>query len=145
MVIMGRSRSPLRSSPPSDGARPLVNFPVWNRPMDYGATPQGKGQQVVHSMESRKSRSTGHSGVTAFSGIYADSTRTGRSFATFIWNVTNSDTHAHAFLVLFSWTSTCPSSSSSSRHGLGWHDANFSTSSTIVGSSSCYRTVPGPR
>ena len=63
MVIMGRSRSPLRSSPPSDGARPLVNFPVWNRPMDYGATPQGKGQQVVHPMSSQWNQ--GNPGVPA--------------------------------------------------------------------------------
>ena len=62
MVIMERSRSPLRSSPTLDGTRPLINL-VWTRPMGYGATPQGQGQQVAHPMPSQWNQ--GNPGVPA--------------------------------------------------------------------------------
>ena len=60
MVIMERSRSPLRSSPTLEGTRPLVNFPVSTRPMGYGATSQEQGQQAMASQWNQ-----GHSGVPA--------------------------------------------------------------------------------
>ena len=63
MVIMERSRSPLRPSPTVEGTRPLVNFPIWSRPMGYGATSQEQGQQVAQSMASQWNQ--GHSGVPA--------------------------------------------------------------------------------
>ena len=63
MVIMERSRSPLRPSPTVEGTRPMVNFPIWTRPTGYGATSQEQGQQVAHPMASQWNQ--GHSGVPA--------------------------------------------------------------------------------
>ncbi len=53
MVIMERSRSPRRSSPTSDGTRPLVNFPVGTTSLGSGTTPCGKGHQAGHPMGSQ--------------------------------------------------------------------------------------------
>ena len=149
MVIVERSRSPLRSSPTLDGTRPLVNFPVWTRPMGYGATPQGKGQQVVHPMPSQWNQ--GNPGVQATQEIPLSQGsmqippgQVGASQHSFGMSQPNSGNYA--LLVISSpWTTSCFSSSSSSRHGFGWHDANLPTSPSILGSPSGPRTSPSSR